>query len=51
MVGKCYLKSVFIVLLLLFAIAHTAKGWSMDTVGYKNISVDQFIKMIGRTAS
>ena len=46
MIAKFYLKTILIILSLMFATAFTEKGWSMDAVGYKNISVDQFIKMM-----
>ena len=46
MMAKNYLKTILIILSLMFATAFTVKGWSMDAVGYKNISVDQFIKMM-----
>ena len=38
--------SILLILSLLFAGNFTTNGWAMDVVGYKNISVDEFIGMM-----
>jgi len=47
MVVKRKYRSLLMVLLLVVAGNFTINGWSMDAGGYKNISVDQFIEMMG----
>ena len=46
MIVKYKLGSIMIILSLLFAGNFAINGWSTDTAGYKNISVDQFIEMM-----
>ena len=47
MVVKRKYRSLLTVLLLVVAVNFTITGWSMDAGGYKNISVDKFIEMMG----
>ena len=47
MVVKRKYRSLLTVLLLVVAGNFTITGWSMDAGGYKNISVDKFIEMMG----
>ena len=47
MVVKYKFRSILMVLLILFTGNLATNGWSMDAGGYKNISVDQFIEMMG----
>lgn len=47
MVVKYRLGSILVILSLLFVGNFATNGWSMDAGGYKNISVDQFIEMMG----
>jgi rhodanese-related sulfurtransferase len=46
MIGKFKVGSILIILSLLFAGNFAINGWSTDTIGFKNISVDQFIEMM-----
>ena len=47
MLVKFKFRSILVVLLILFTSNLAPNGWSMDAGGYKNISVDQFIEMMG----